>query len=111
MQPPKKLVDLDPHWVEDEGRICGISFECPEHATPEVWCRQFVPFTPDMAGKEVKTRQKNEHIWKRVGGSYNNKEQMLEGFADLSLSPSVKSGCGWHGFVTDGVVTCCGDSK
>jgi hypothetical protein len=110
MKPPIALVKLDPHWVENEGKVMGVSFDCPEHATPENWCRQVVPFTPAMDGSKVKTWQQNGAHWKRVGGTYHE-DQNLDGFSDLTLTPSVKAGCGWHGFITKGVVTCCKDSK
>jgi hypothetical protein len=102
--PDMQLVKLDPHWVEHEGKRCGVSFECPEHGThtgPNAYCRQVVQFTPAIEGGHVASWQDNKHIWQRKG----------ESFEALTLTPSVRAGCGWHGFVTAGMVTSCGDSK
>jgi hypothetical protein len=103
-------VDLDPHWVEHQDKICGVSFNCPEHGTGEGWCRQVVPFTPAMDGTPTESWQANKHHWQRTGGVYYD-DQRVAGFEGMTLAPSVRAGCGWHGFITNGEATCCSDSK
>ena len=113
-KPAVALTLLDPHWVEADGLVMGVAFNCPEHMGPDQpdgYCRQVVPFTPSMEGKPTKTWQKNGHTWQREGGKYTLGKSELSDFENLSLSPSVRAGCGWHGFITKGIVTCCPDSK
>jgi hypothetical protein len=122
-----KLVDLNPKWMEGryagaDGAICGVRFDCPEgHAD----CWHAIPFTPDLAGVARESWQTNGAVWQRVGDT----------FETLSLSPSIlrvpqfvsreaaiaagcipeyitdSTTCAFHGFVTNGAITFCGDSK
>jgi hypothetical protein len=101
MKPDRPLAELEPHWVEHEGKVCGVRFQCPEHHGTETWCLQVVPFSPALDGTVTKSWQSNGHQWQRTG----------ETFETLTLTPSIKASCGYHGFITGGIVTCCGDSK
>lgn len=101
MKPPIKLTELEPNWVINDEKVMGLRFNCPEHHTAETWCVQAVPFTPALDGTKTKSWQANGHHWQRQGDT----------FATLTLTPSIRASCGYHGFVTNGVVTCCSDSK
>lgn len=104
----KKLTDLDPRWVNSGGagitdtdgnpvpvrRGIGLTFACP------CGCgvRAFVGLRQPLDGGPP--TQEERALWDREGDT----------FETLSLRPSVyqpraKGGCGWHGWVTDGVVT------
>lgn len=117
-----KLVDCNPRWGERDGQRRYVRFDCPEgHAE----CHHVVPFTPSLEGVELPSPQQNGANWQRTG----------ETFETLSLSPSIRripshasreaaiaAGCipeyvtesmlcAFHGFVTNGEITFCGDSK
>lgn len=80
------LADLEPRWLYDEATIVGVAFDCPEHAD----CPIRVPFLPF-----------HEKGWTRTG-------DRLE---DLTLGPSIRSSCGFHGWVRLGRVELAPDSK
>ncbi len=105
----RRLIDLEPHWIEHEGRICGLSFACPEHGDGDRYCRIGIPFTPAMDGTVSNSWQSNRARWQRTGGVYFD-DQRVDGFADITLTPSIRSGCGYHGFITNGEVSFCEDS-
>lgn len=116
-----KLTDLNPHWVGAGGvgiynadgspaprrHGIGLSFDCPcadcaakrvGNSDDDYQLRQFVAFTNPIDGGAM-FEPKHAH-WQRAG----------ETFDTLTLTPSIhsmkeKGGCGWHGFITDGVVT------
>lgn len=105
-----KLTDLNPHWVHHGGedvtdrdgnvvplreRI-GVAFDCP--------CGQcgipvFIGFENPPDGRPAYST--HHALWKRTG----------ETFDTLTLSPSIlrshPGSCGWHGYVTNGLVTSC----
>ena len=97
-----RLVDLDPCWVSAGGdgvtvdgqpaprrERVGVSVECPCGCDS----RLYVPFAnPPDDGPPLKG-------WQRTG----------ETFEVLTLSPSIfrRSGCGWHGFITAGMIHPC----
>ncbi len=100
------LADLDPDWVRIDDRpgtnnlanAQGVRFVCPQCSAVEdgerighlvvCWFRDRGVPKPNTPGPGR---------W-AVSGT---------GFADLTLQPSVhiKQDCGWHGFVTNGMVT------
>lgn len=105
----RKLVDLHPTWFgsggagitrdgkpvpEREG--IGLMCDCPcgaEH-------RLAVPFRNPLDGQPADPYYAT--AWQRTG----------ETFETLTLTPSIlrsvgKGGCGWHGFLTDGVMVPC----
>lgn len=123
-----RLVDCNPKW----GRFSGsedkdaalryVRFDCPEgHAD----CWHVIPFTPTLGGEQVPSPQANGAQWQRTGDT----------FETLTLAPSIRrvpqyasreaaiaagcipefvtesNLCAFHGFVTNGEITFCGDSK
>lgn len=103
-----KLIDLKPRFVSSGGegsfrrdakgdliplpeRVgVGIIFQCPCGTCNT---ESFIPFkNPISGGPPVEVRR---DTWQRTG----------EDFETLTLRPSIlrKSGCGWHGYLTDGV--------
>lgn len=124
-----KLVDCNPRWITNgrytgnvDGVACGVHFDCPEG---HEGCSHAIPFTPALDGNPANTWQQNGANWQRTG----------ETFESLTLSPSIKRNprhasreaaiaagcipeyvtesmlCAFHGFVTNGEITFCGDSK
>jgi len=117
-----RLVECDPQWVENyhgTGKIDAVRFNCPEG---HVDCIHVIPFTPALDGSaNVRDRVQ----WQRAG----------DDFETLTLAPSIKRNpryasreeaiaagclseyvndsmlCAFHGFVTNGQITFCGDSK
>lgn len=98
-----KLTELNPQWIGTGGegvtdkngnpvphrKSVGIEFNCP--CGCDLPC--FVPFkNPIDGGPGVCA----DHGWEREGDT----------FETLTLKPSIlrKSGCGWHGFITNGEV-------
>jgi hypothetical protein len=102
------LSKLDPHWIASSARpgsseltietAQGIRFLCPvcfqkhgEAGTHSVLCWFKGRGVPDGLSP-------GPGRWTPSG----------TGFADLTLAPSVNlsgPGCGWHGFLTNGMVT------
>lgn len=86
------LADLDPSWIEIQGRRVGVLFECPccRRSSLAVLFANPVdggpPHPPDPAYPSPR--------WRRDGDS----------FATLTLAPSVDASRAghWHGFVTNG---------
>lgn len=117
------LVDLNPRWVGHLNQaLSGVSFECPEGHER---CYHRIPFTPDLYGQPSSGWQANGAVWGRTGDT----------FETLTLSPSIRripqhasreeaiaAGCipehvtesllcAFHGFVRDGKIEFCGDSR
>lgn len=98
------LTELDPRWADHQdpdnadvpGVADAISFECPE-AGGGCGGRHCVPFKPALDGSARATG------WTRSGG----------GFATLTLTPSIqcRGACQWHGFIEEGRIKFCEDSK
>lgn len=122
-----RLVDCNPRWMHgryraDEGPVCGVKFECPEgHAE----CWHAIPFTPALGGIPVPGWQENGCIWQRTGETFEtltltpsirrhptfvNREAAI---ADGALSQYLNDShfCAFHGLITNGAITFCGDSK
>jgi len=118
-----RLVDCDPRWVVVAGGPhCGISFDCPEG---HEGCRHIIPFTPALDGSPAVGWQSNGCMWQRTGDT----------FETLTLSPSIRREpvyasvnaalaagclpehvtptllCAFHGFIRDGQIEFCGDSR
>jgi len=88
----KRLSELEPRFVTDEGRRVGVSFNCPKCSGHRVAVNADPPFDPGPTSPKP---------WRRSG----------ETFEELTLRPSVvanrrdDSGAAvecWHGFITDG---------
>ena len=98
-----KLTDLDPRWVRHGGEgvsnadgspipernKIGVSFDCPCNKCGQ---RAFLGFSNPEDG-EGPVNGIGPH-WEHTGTT----------FEDLTLRPSIlrKSGCNWHGFLTNG---------
>lgn len=123
-----RLVDCNPRWVaaryrgEENGTPAGVKFDCPEGHKD---CWHVIPFTPDMNGAPRESWQSNGAVWQRTGDT----------FETLTLAPSIRrippyesreaavaAGCipeyvtdsflcAFHGFVKNGEIEFCGDSK
>lgn len=120
------LVDCNPQFIAYTGRetdpVDALYFECPEgHAG----CSHTIPFTPAIGGEARPVLQRNGAQWERSG----------ETFETLTLSPSIRrirryesreeaiaAGCipeyitesmlcAFHGFVKNGTIEFCSDSK
>jgi hypothetical protein len=115
---PKPIVELRPRWVGSGGEGIfradgtpaparegvGIMFDCPcgKHSVEDqanelqdFQTRVFVHVDPPLDGGP--RLESAKPAWQRTGDT----------FETLTLRPSIKrvGGCGWHGFVTDGIVT------
>lgn len=117
-----RLVDCNAAFVRWDGRESGaefgaadaVWFECPEgHDT----CSHTVPFTPALDGKALSSPQSNGAHWKRLAG---------ETIETLTLDPSIRNTCGickhrgqnlacggchFHGYIKNGQIEFCGDSR
>lgn len=99
-----RLVDCNPDFRTWDGRDDhapdALAFDCPEG---HEGCRIFVQFTPATDGSARVAQQRNGQQWIRTGDL----------FETLTLTPSIRSlgPCFFHGFVTNGAITFCGDSK
>lgn len=79
---------------ENDPRKVGVIFDCPCGCGVRRW----IPFSNPVGGGSSITQQ--------AGGGWKRSGATLE---DLTLRPSIhirkvegSSGCGWHGFITDG---------
>ena len=120
-----KLVDCNPSWVEyysAAGQTDAIMFECPEGHEDHEDCKHVIPFTPALDGSPT---ERYGAQWQRTGDT----------FETLSLTPSIARRprhasreaaiaagciaeyvtesmlCAFHGFITNGEITFCGDSR
>lgn len=123
-----RLVDCNPRWVSgrytgvDSDVARGVHFDCPEG---HEGCSHAIPFTPAMDGTASTSWQTNSAIWQRTGDT----------FETMTLSPSIRrvptyagreaaiaAGavaehlgdqhfCAFHGFIRDGRIEFCGDSR
>jgi hypothetical protein len=123
------LSDCNPRWISGRYNTSstadytnGVHFDCPEgHAD----CSHAIPFTPALDGTASAGWQQNGAIWQRTGDT----------FETLSLSPSIRRVpqhasraaaiadgciaehvtdshlCAFHGFITNGAIMFCGDSR
>ena len=99
-----KLVDCNPRWGRyyhgQEIEDC-VTFDCPEG---HEHCLISVQVSPARDGSPQPVRQRNGAQWQRTGDT----------FETMSLTPSIRSEgpvCFFHGFVTNGEITFCGDSR
>lgn len=103
------LVDLEPEWIERDGRVVGVMFSCP---TCSRWGANLqgthsvgVLFANPPDGGPPTPNSED------VIANYSGRRWMRSGttFADLSIMPSIDLSRGrpgeWHGFVVAGRVT------
>ena len=120
------LIDCQPHWVQYSGRETdspdAVYFECPEGHDN---CRHVIPFTPALDGTTQPVKQTNGVQWERTGDTfetltltpsirrtqrYANREAALAaGCLEDHLDDSLF--CAFHGFIKNGAIEFCGDSK
>ena len=123
-----RLIDCNPRWISGRytgqpGDVArGVHFDCPEG---HQGCSHAIPFTPALDGTVSETWQQNGANWQRTGDT----------FESLTLSPSIRRNptyasresaiaagalaehlndshfCAFHGFIRDGQIEFCGDSK
>jgi hypothetical protein len=105
-----RLVELNPRWQQDRGRLVGLNFDCPgpccvgkpsardlfdaRERAGEAKIIIAVPFKTDLAGADYR-----DDGWDRTGDT----------FETLTLAPSIQSygfdrAPHWHGFVRAGEI-------
>ena len=105
-----RLVDLEPHWLEWEGRRVGIMLKCPHCQTTWLSCffeqmpvlnggkepNQFALFEKivDDAHEVVPCRK--DFAWTRDG----------DDFATMTIKPSLDASASghWHGVIQGGEI-------
>jgi hypothetical protein len=96
---PKRLVDLNPKWIETHGsgEVYGISYDCP-CALPdcENGGRQVVPTKTNFIGKPT-CADSLARGWDLSGTSFEN----------ITLAPSIHQVGHWHGWLRNGVLESC----
>jgi hypothetical protein len=104
-----KLAELEPRWLEKDGRRVGCTFRCP---TDRRWW-QIIPAEPlDRRDQWSLAKAANGDdwnlqaagpgvVWQFEGGIEN------ASFDTLTLSPSVDGSRGglWHGWIRNGEAT------
>lgn len=102
------LTDLEPRWLEKDGRRVGLTFFCPCCLTDRLTCffeptpfRQQVQMMIPIAGKDLGDRvnwvpSKADFAWTKTGDTFDN----------LTVSPSIDASAAkhWHGFIQGGEV-------
>jgi hypothetical protein len=102
-----RLVDLHPRWARrggrDDGGIYGITFDCP-CGTPPLgksdkpgcpWGTFHILFCNPLDGGPPEGIERQQ--WAVAGTSFDH----------LTLSPSIRAGDHWHGWVRDGSLETC----
>lgn len=103
-----KLTELNPRWVgaggpgisDKDGKPVpaqegvGLGYDCPCGCG----ARRYVDFINPVDGS-LPVQKDMRHQWAREGDT----------FETLTLKPSIlhtkPHGCGWHGYITNGLVT------
>ena len=108
-----RLTDLDPRWLERDGRRVGFTFLCP-------CCQKnrLLVITAPTSFKEqvslmhaaMRTVPEDEHDWpidwvpmnKNAKWSLSN----MDDFVTMTVRPSVDASASgnWHGFITNGEI-------
>ena len=92
-----KLVDLNPQFFSSGGaKGAGMFFDCPCGCKE----RRHVAFLNPISGE--RGFKNDRPMWNRTGDKFN----------EMTTKPSIyfvkeKGGCGWHGFLNDGVFRSC----
>lgn len=123
-----RLVDCNPRWVtgryagSDDDVPCGIHFDCPEG---HEGCDHAIPFAPRLDGSPATSWYTSRAIWQRTGDTFetltltpsiarvpayaSRAEAIARGCLDQNVTPSLL--CAFHGFIRDGAIEFCGDSR
>lgn len=126
-----KLVELEPHWLEYQGRRVGLMFRCPH--CPPTPKRQWLSCFFEPAGSFPKTgdgyldgymngdralfgaalKATGDIEWRRTAEEVISCKHAIawtragDDFASISITPSIDASRAghWHGFVTNGAIT------
>lgn len=100
----KRLVDLDPEFIRYGEKLIatvgslaeaqGLWFECPKCPNGHFIA---VTLADRGVGDEYGTHDRSGKPSRWTASGVD--------FSDLTLKPSVDSGCGWHGWITNGEAT------
>lgn len=112
-----RLIDCNPRWISGRYNTSstadytnGVHFDCPEG---HEGCSHMIPFTPALDGTPAASFYPSGTQWQQTGDT----------FETLTLTPSILmrptvttegrviDPCAFHGFVTNGEITFCGDSR
>jgi hypothetical protein len=107
-----RLLDLDPRWIEHEGRKVGILLLCPHCKKTRLSCF-FEPFPVLNGGAPP-----NQYwLFKKTPGvgedeaaetvpcnKFSRWTRTSDDFATMSIDPSLDASASghWHGFITNG---------
>jgi len=119
-----RLVDCNPRWITESGgrEGCGVMFDCPEGHED---CRHAIPLTPALDGAAHASWQHNGAVWQRSGDTFETltltpsiarrpeyesvNAALAAGCLPEHITPSLL--CAFHGFIRDGQIEFCGDSR
>jgi hypothetical protein len=122
-----KLTELEPRWLEIDGRRVGIMLLCPhcvaeKRAKPTPLSCFFIP-TEHISGDDYHDSQYGlfAHLLPTFGEAYAGQEpndvvpcrrgfawqRVGDDFASMSITPSLDASASghWHGFITNGNAT------
>lgn len=122
-----KLAELDAHFVTWDGRDDhppdAIYFRCPEGHED---CAHIIPFTPDVEGNPRGVQQRNGAKWDRHGAATIEALTLTPSIrrnpSHASREAAIKAGClpehvteallcAFHGFIKNGAIEFCSDSR
>lgn len=116
-----RLTELEPQWLERDGRKVGVMFLCPhcreawltcfwvamptwgaEVDAPYMWEGQF-GFIREALDRQGWDEPENNVVPCKAGLAW---QWNGEGFERMSLTPSLDASASghWHGFITDGEI-------
>lgn len=107
-----RLTELEPHWLERDGRRFGVIFRCP--TKPDWWQVVIVEPAPKFRGADSqyeaikRSGAAAEGMWQPANESAPWQIDAIESatFGTLTITPSVDGSAGglWHGHVTNGEI-------
>lgn len=105
-----KLLELEPQWIERDGRRIGFMFKSP--ANPKFWqtCYEVPPPRREQWALHRAILGEEAHHY--VQGCNPDARWSISPtidqaeFATLSVTPSLDGSAGglWHGYITDGEI-------
>lgn len=108
------LTDLEPHWLERDGRRFGLIFRCPLQGKNDWWQVVIVEPAPKFEGRDsqyeaiVRSGAAAEGMWQPANEAAPWSIPNIEtaNFETLTVTPSVDGSAGglWHGFITNGEI-------
>lgn len=108
-----RLTELDPRWLEKDGRRVGFTFLCPHCRKDRLTC--FTEPTPfreqvQLMHAAMRSTPEDEDDWPVdwVPSNAATKWQLsnLQDFGTLTVKPSIDASASgnWHGFITNGEI-------